>query len=167
MEQLPVPNHPERGDICTPQSQLSAEMQRHKLNLRRPHLCDHRSKGWTQTAWHAVIPAGIQLRFLDKIMPKLKIWYEQTCAEVFQIKRWLKKGKHHINLSPGKPERNPCSAPACISLGRQEGIKTQSTIGETAQEEKAEFVTVTYENISQFILLLHVRGGQISTLEIF
>lgn len=85
----------------------------------------------------------------------------------FMFRDGLKKGKHHINLSPGEPERNPYSAPACISLERQGGIKTQSTTGATAQEEKAEFVTVTYENISQFILLLHVHGGQASTLEIF
>lgn len=135
MEHLPVPNHPERGDICTLQSQLSAEMQRHKLNLSRPHLCTPRSEGWTQTAWHAVIPAGIQLHFWDKSMPKLEIWYEHSCAEAFRAKSWFEKGKHHFNLAPGEPERNPYSAPACISLGRQEGIKTRHNWSNSSRRE--------------------------------
>lgn len=88
-----------------------------------------------QTAWHAVISAGIQLHFWDKIVPELEIWYEQTCTEVFQVKRWFEKGKHHVNLSLGEPERNPYSAPACISLGRQEGIKIQHNWSNSSSRE--------------------------------
>lgn len=54
--------------------------------------------------------------------------------------------------------------PAFLWEGRK-GLKL-STTGATAQE-KAEFVTVTYENIPELILLLHVHGGQASTLDIF
>lgn len=54
--------------------------------------------------------------------------------------------------------------PAFLWEGRK-GLKQHNW--SKAQEEKAEFVTVTYENIPELILLPHVHGGQASTLDLF
>lgn len=104
--------------------------------------------------------------FWDKIVPNSRSDMSRHALKFFEVREGLKRESITLTLLlESQTGTHTQHLPAFLWEGRK-GLKL-STTGATAQEEKAEFVTVTYENIPELILLLHVHGGQASTLDIF
>lgn len=104
--------------------------------------------------------------FWIKLCQSLRFDTSRHALKVFKLRDGLKRESITSTfLLDSQKGIHTQYLPAFLWEGRKE-LKLSIT-GAAAQAEKAEIVTVTYENIPELILLLHVHGGQASTLDVF